>query len=285
MEPTESAKPKKPPFQETVNQLQAVVDAAALKQFWECTPGELILMTAFLASRSRLDVAARTDHPIPNDVRQPIDFVKWPVGAKMWYYMNGMDISVCELKKFNPKTDPIMSQKYPEAQEHLLGRSTTIDYYQELLESGVQLPPCMGYQDAAGNVYLIDGNRRFLAAKRAEGVQEILIWTELLDVDGMTKPLTVLVNEALKAGEPVPAEILKLVKAGTYGAPRPEFRTVFSYKEKRRNLYPAVGDQLDAILKALSGDDTELKTLVAKIAEVKGKFGKPTNKKKKKLRG
>lgn len=46
---------------------------------------------------------------------------------------------------------------------------------------------------------------------------------------------------------------------------------------KRVSEYPAIGEQLDAIMKWVAGDDTEIKAIAAKCQAVKAKYPKETN--------
>lgn len=50
-------------------------------------------------------------------------------------------------------------------------------------------------------------------------------------------------------------------------------RTVI-YREARRLEYPAVEDQIGALMKAADGDDSELQTLLQAIRDVKEKYPK-----------
>jgi hypothetical protein len=177
---------------------------------------------------------------------------------------------VFTLKEFDLSEVSIRSQKYPESQEHLLGRNTKIDYFVELYKSGTEFPPLIGYQHG-NDIYLVDGNRRFLAAKKAN-IQKLKVFVEELDENALTKNRADYVQEAIDSGHQVDQEIISEIEKYQAGK---ELRTTFRYSEKRRNEYPAIGDQLDQIHKFLRGQPNKIQELWDKIDAIKQNYPKP----------
>jgi hypothetical protein len=124
-----------------------------------------------------------------------------------------------------------------------------------------------GYQHGK-DIYLTDGNRRFLAMKKA-GVESAKIFLETVSDEGKPKNRPDYIKEALEKTLPVPQEVLDEMKAGVW-SPIKRRRTLFSYKEMRKNEYPPIGDQLDAIHKYLQGNTKELEEIWKRLKKVKG---------------
>ncbi|MCP5141856.1 MAG: hypothetical protein H6926_05700 [Chromatiales bacterium] len=67
----------------------------------------------------------------------------------------------------------------------------------------------------------------------------------------------------MDAPQPSPRELADIVEGH-----REEW-SVRGYREARLAEYPSIGDQLDALYKARHGDDSDLRTIDARIAEIK----------------
>lgn len=250
--------------------MQQLIDNTVDKEIHELHGSEFILFTDYIEHRIKFDRYMYANLPVPENVQHPIDTCTFPVGCKVWRKSGeNLDQSVFVLKEFNLSDVNIRSQKYPESQEHLLGRNTRIDHFVELYEQNVEFPPLMGYQ-YGDDIYLIDGNRRFLAAKKAN-VQTIKIFVEELDDNSLTKNRTDYIQEAISNGAAVDLAIVEEIAALQSGK---EFRTMFRYSEKRRNEYPAIGDQLDQIHKFLRGLPNNIDDMWDKIDATKSKYSK-----------
>jgi len=109
--------------------------------------------------------------------------------------------------------------------------------------------------DSDGNT-LTDKDGQAVQAKDAEGAlrfNSVSSWHKEVRVDQGAKDA----HEAQKAEEQASKDAVK-------------------YKEDRRNKYPSVGDQLDALYKLHSlGDETEYERITEEIKAVKTKYPKP----------
>lgn len=238
------------------------------KEVWELTTPELTSLGNYLETRWVEDRRLYSSFQISPQARKDIFL---PLGSKIWTTELGRDESILILKEFDISKYNIRSCRYSEAQEHLLSRNVAIAHYADLYEKGAQMPPLIGYQHG-DDIYLTDGNRRFLAAKKA-GVKKLQIFVETVDDNGKPKNRTDYIKEALDKDLPVPQEVLDEMKAGLW-VPIQRRRTLFTYKEKRRNEYPSIGDQMDAIHKFLQGDTKELEAMWKKLKKVKGCYDK-----------
>ena len=92
---------------------------------------------------------------------------------------------------------------------------------------------------------------------------------------------------AHKTSEGVPApqaspEVMDAARLGVGNweyvpTPTPTFEPVLlTYKQKRANEYPPLGDVVDAMAKALEGDSTEFNEVQVKRKAIKIKYPKPT---------
>jgi len=250
--------------------MQEKINNSADKKIHELKSNEFISFDDYIAHRGRFDRYKLQGLGIPHGIKQEIDDCVFPVGCKLWRLSGSeIDISVFVLKEFNLNTANIRSQKYPESQEHLLGRNARIDFYADLYASGEQFPALIGYQKG-NDIYLVDGNRRFLAAKKAN-IQTIKVFVEEINNSKFTKNRSEFVADAVRKGisvDPIILDEVSKLKSGQ------ESRTLFKYSEKRRNEYPSVGDQLDAIHKFLRNDTSELQAIWNKIDGIKGKYPK-----------
>lgn len=250
--------------------MQDLINHSASKEIHELKADEFISFEQYISYRIVFDRFLSAGLEVPSDRTGPLDNCVFPVGCKMWRSASpNVDMSVFVLKEINLSEVTVRSQKYPEAQEHLLGRNTRIDHFVELYNDGVEFPPLIGYQHGE-EIYLIDGNRRFLAAKKA-GILTLKVFAEEIDNEGFTKNRTVFVQEALEKNLQVPQEVQNEIAGYRSGK---EMRTVFKYVEKRRNEYPAIGDQLDALHKYLRGDNASIQDIWEKIDAIKASYPK-----------
>lgn len=251
--------------------MQEKINNTALKEIHELCSNDFVLFSDYITYRAKHDRYKNQGLQIPDSLKSPIDDCIFPLGSKLWDSDNSeLDGSVFVLTEFNISEVNIRSLKYAEAQEQLLGRNVRIDYFCELFKEGETFPPLIGYKQDT-DVYLIDGNRRFLAAKKA-GVQKVQIFIEEIDENGFTKNRKSYLDEAIASNKTInpliQQEINKL-------QPSKDKRIFFRYSEKRRNEYPAIGDQLDAIHKYLRGNQNELTELWSDIDSIKSKYSKP----------
>jgi hypothetical protein len=251
--------------------MQELIDNTVNKEIHELKANEFLRFDDYISHRMKFDRYTSAGVSIPSNIIDPIDQCVFPVGCKMWRSAQpNLDMSVFTLKEFDLSEVNIRSQKYPESQEHLLGRNTKIDYFVELYKSGTEFPPLIGYQNG-NDIYLVDGNRRFLAAKKAN-IQKLKVFVEELDENALTKNRADYVQEAIDSGHQVDQEIISEIEKCQAGK---ELRTTFRYSEKRRNEYPAIGDQLDQIHKFLRGQPNKIQELWDKIDAIKQNYPKP----------
>lgn len=251
--------------------MQDLVNNSAEKEIHELRSFEFINFNTYLNSRVNRDTYSIRDVEIPAQIASPLDTCTFPLGSKLWSGLGeGIDRGVFVLKEFQMSEVNIRSHKYSESQEHLLGRNVTIEIYTKLYLEGATFPPLIGYQQGS-DIYLLDGNRRFLAAKKAN-IQTIQIFVEEVDSNGITKNRRAFIEEAISENKTVDPAILEEVYALSSFRER---KTIFRYQEKRRNEYPSFGDQIGALMKAASGDNSELNVLLQKINQTKNKYPKP----------
>lgn len=250
--------------------MQEMINNSASKEIYELRSNEFVTFNEYIGYRAKYDRYKNQGIDIPESLKNPIDNCVFPVGSKLWQSdSSGLDGSVFVLMEFEINQVQIRSLKYAEAQEQLLGRNARIEYFAELFKKGEEFPPLIGYKQG-NDIYLIDGNRRFLAAKKAN-IQNIKIFIEEIDSEGITKNRKSYIDEAIAQNKIVSPDIQAEVNALESSK---EKRIFFSFAEKRRNEYPAIGDQLDAILKALAGDSSDLNEIRQKWLQIKQKYPK-----------
>lgn len=257
----------------TKEQLQLMINNSAQKEVHELSSDEFLLFSDYAFYNTRQQNFKFKGLPLLDSQKKPLDHCSFPIGTKLWVNDDGQsDISVLILEEISLADFNVRSSKYVETQEHSLTRNQEIDKYASLMEAGVEFPALIGYRSGS-DVYISDGNRRMLAAKKAN-LPSVKIFVEHVDENGFAKNRRSFVEEAVNNDISVQKKIIDEIEHLRNGKP---IRIVFGYAEKRKNEYPAIGDQLDAIYKAINGNQSELISFWSKINAIKAKYPKPSS--------
>ena len=126
------------------------------------------------------------------------------------------------------------------------------------------------YVDSQGRYIVLDGCKRLLAAK-AEGLTTISAWVFQTKDEHLVNRTSVM-KAAIEEEKELPQDEYTLANLGPSS---PLYAPTLSYQECRKLSYPAIGDQLDAIIKYVkSGDRSQLDEILSEVSEVKLRYPK-----------
>lgn len=211
------------------------------------------------------------------------DYIEPPVGTYRWDRANGdMDGSLGRLQVVRvEELIPYGGLRF----QWDIREQAKVDSYRAIYRSGPcisggnpepilsqYINPIKVYIDGNGSKIILDGYKRWKAAQ-LEGLTELKAWVYETHNDAL-KNRTFYCREAVKAGkeDEIPEGEFTLE---ALGASWPIYAKTIHYDELRKVNYPAIGDQIDALIKyVLDGDDKALSGIIEKVMAVKARFPK-----------